>query len=152
MTCSASDCRFVHWNNPIPVVAGLVRWADGYLLARSASWPPGIFSLLTGFLESGEHPETGIAREIKEELGVRAESTQFIGHYPLPQLNQLIIAYVVSAKGELALDQEIAEVKLVSADELENFDFGPLLLTKTIVSHWLSNHGGGSVGHLSDDS
>jgi NAD+ diphosphatase len=135
--CAAAECRFVHWNNPIPVVASLVRLPDGYVLARNANWPAGLFSFLTGFIESGEAPESAAVRETQEELGVRARSAHLIGHFPLTQLNQLIIAYEVCAAGELTLGDEIAEVRVVSPTELTIFDFGPLRLTSEIVSSWL---------------
>jgi NADH pyrophosphatase NudC (nudix superfamily) len=127
----------VHWNNPIPVVAGLVRLSDSYVLARNASWPANVFSLLTGFLENGESPDEAVVREVQEEIGVRAESPRFFGHFPLPQFNQLIIAYELHATGKPVLSDEIAEVKLVSPIELASYDFGPLRLTHEIVSRWL---------------
>jgi NAD+ diphosphatase len=134
LACSSADCSFVHWNNPIPVVAGLVQLPAGYVLARNAGWPTDVFSLLTGFLENGESPERAVVREVHEELGVRATSARLIGHFPLPQLNQLMIAYELEATGEVTLGDEIAEVKVVSPSELANFDFGPLQLTRDIVS------------------
>ena len=127
----------MHWDNPIPVVASLVRLSDGYVLARNANWPAGLFSFLTGFIENGEAPESAAVRETQEELGVRARSAHLIGHFPLAQLNQLVIAYEVRAAGELTLGDEIAEVKVVSPTELATFDFGPLRLTSEIVSSWL---------------
>ncbi len=135
--CLAAGCRFVHWDNPIPVVASLVHMSDRYVLARNVTWPAGLFSFLTGFIESGEAPEAAATRETQDELGVRAGSTHFIGHFPLPQMNQLVIAYEVEATGELTFADEIAEVKLVSPAELAVVDFGPLSLTKEIVSSWL---------------
>src|SRR5262245_2050617 len=116
--CPAAGCRFVHWDNPIPVVASLVRLSDSYVLARNVSWPAGLFSFLTGFIESGESPESAAVRETQEELGVQARGTHLIGHFPLAQLNQLVIAYEVRATGELKLGDEIAEAKVVSPTEL----------------------------------
>jgi len=127
----------VHWGNPVPVVASLVRLSDNYVLARNASWPAGLFSFLTGFIENGEAPESAAVRETQEELGVRARSAHLIGHFPLPQLNQLVIAYEVRAAGELTPSDEIAEVKVISPTELATFNFGPLSLTREIVSSWL---------------
>ena len=57
-------------------------------------------------------------RETQEELGVRARSAHLIGHFPLGQLNQLLIAYEIRAEGELTLGDEIAEVKVLSPTEL----------------------------------
>ena len=138
LACSSPDCAFVHWNNPVPVVAGLVQWQDRYLLARNVQWPAGIFSLLTGFLEEGESPETAVTREIREELGVNTQSVEFVGHFPLPRFKQLIIAYALRTTGKLALGDEIAEVKVLSPSQLAGFDFGPLELTRDVVSCWLS--------------
>jgi NAD+ diphosphatase len=135
--CSSAGCTFVHWDNPIPVVASLVLLSDGYVLARNASWPAGLFSFLTGFIDKGETPESAAARETQEELGVRAQSAHLIGHFPVVQLNQLVIAYEVRAAGEVKLGDELAEVKVVSPTELATFDFGPLSLTSEIVSSWL---------------
>lgn len=137
LACSAPQCSFVHWNNPTPVVAGLVRWQGQYVLARNAAWPPGMFSLITGFLEQGEAPESAILREAEEELGLVGHACRFIGHFAFPEFNQLIIAFAVEAEGQMVLNDEIAEVTLVAQDRLADFDFGRLELTRQIVARWL---------------
>jgi NADH pyrophosphatase NudC (nudix superfamily) len=130
-------CRFVHWNNPTPVVAALVQINDVYILARNAAWPAGVFSLLTGFLEEGETPESGVAREVVEELGLEVRHVQFIGHFSFREHNQLIIAFACQAKGPLKLGDEVSETRRVPRDELAGYDFGPLRLTREIVTRWL---------------
>src|SRR5690606_5270559 len=85
-------CGFTHWNNPAPVVAALVQVGDEILLARNAAWPPKTFALITGFLEAGETPEQGIAREIKEETDLDVQSLSLIGVYDFARKNELIIA------------------------------------------------------------
>ena len=60
-------CGFTHWNNPTPVLAAIVEYQGQVLLARNAAWPGKMFALITGFMEAGESPEEGIAREVKEE-------------------------------------------------------------------------------------
>lgn len=139
LACSSQHCKFVHWNNPIPVVAGLVRCNGQYILARNISWPQGMFSFITGFLESGESPESAILRETEEELGIKGHECKFIGHFALAKLNQLIVAFAVEADGNIKLNEEIAEIQLVSHSQLTTFDFGQLELTKMVVAHWLKN-------------
>ncbi|MHB0874031.1 MAG: hypothetical protein ACYC1J_11450, partial [Acidithiobacillus ferrooxidans] len=51
LACPSSECGFVHWDNPIPVVAGLIYRDGKYIIARNTKWPSGMFSLVTGFLE-----------------------------------------------------------------------------------------------------
>lgn len=142
LACSAAGCGFVHWKNPTPVVAGLVRWEGHYVLARNASWPPGMFSLVTGFLESGETPEAAAMREVEEELGLHAAQAHFVGHFAREESNQLIIAFAVDAHGTLAPNHEIAEVRALTPGELKAYDFGWLQLSCDVVSRWLRMSGG----------
>lgn len=133
LACSAAGCGFVHWNNPIPVVAGFVRYGEYYVLARNAAWQAGMFSMITGFLEAGELPDVAIHREIQEELGLIATQSHFLGHYAMPKFNQLLIAYLVEATGKIQLNAELAEVRLLTAPELLTHDFGRLKLTAELA-------------------
>ena len=73
LPCPDGQCGFVHWDNPVPVVAAIVEHDDHVVLVRNVGWPQHWYGLVTGFLESGEMPEEGIAREIEEEIGIRIE-------------------------------------------------------------------------------
>ena len=130
-------CGFVHWDNPIPVAAGLVSLGGRFVLARNARWPVGLFSMITGFVERHETPEQTLLRETTEELGLTGRAAHFIGHYTLERPNQLIVAFHVEAEGVVAPGDEIAEVQLVGPDELARFDFGPLALTARVVRDFL---------------
>ncbi|MBL4799119.1 MAG: NUDIX domain-containing protein [Oleispira sp.] len=99
-----------------------------YLLARNHAWPAGLFSLISGFIEEGESPEISIEREVMEEVGLKAISTHFLGHFPFPAMNQLIIAFAVKAEGDIKLNEELLEYKLLSKEELANYYFGMLKL------------------------
>lgn len=134
VSCSAGNCQFVHWDNPVPVVAALVQYRDQFILARNAQWPGPIFSLITGYLERDENPEQAVLREVREELGLNGQVMEFIGHYSVFEKNQLILAYWVRAEGELELGKEIAEVRLVASAELKRYEFGDLMITAQIVS------------------
>lgn len=134
--CSKS-CGFVHWNNPVPVAAALIEINGKYLLARNHAWPVGFFSLISGFVEAGESPEVSIIREVAEELGLKAVSTHFIGHFPFKAMNQLMIAFAVKTDGNIKLNEELLEYKLLSKDELSSYDFGMLKLGRLVADEWL---------------
>jgi NADH pyrophosphatase NudC (nudix superfamily) len=136
--CSHPDCGFVFWDNPVPVVAAIVEYHDDIVLARNAQWPHGVFSMITGYLERNETPESAVLREVKEELGLDGQLSTFIGHYPFARKNQLILAYAVNATGEIQLNHEIAEIKLVARDEIDVKQFAKLQLTAKIFRDWLS--------------
>jgi ADP-ribose pyrophosphatase YjhB (NUDIX family) len=68
-------CRFQFWQNSKPAVGALIlRTIDGesqVLLTQRGIEPfRGMWDLPGGFLRNGEHPEAGLARELREELGV----------------------------------------------------------------------------------
>ena len=134
--CCAA-CGFVHWNNPAPVVAALVQVGDQILLARNAAWPPKTFALIAGFLEAGETPAQGIARELKEETNLDAEHTEVIGMYDFARKNELIIAFYVVAHGTVQLSEELAEYRMVAPHRLRPWPSG----TGLAVADWMRSRG-----------
>lgn len=132
-SCPAPSCGFVFWDNPVPVVAAMVEFAGQIVLARNAAWPTGRFGLVTGFLERDESPAAAVAREVKEELDLDASTVSLIGVYPFPVKNELILAYHVVADGHIRLNEELAEIRLISPERLKPWDFG----TGLAVADWL---------------
>jgi 8-oxo-dGTP diphosphatase len=68
------SCGFEFWQNSKPAVGALiVRTIHGrpsVLLTRRGIEPhKGAWDCPGGYLENGEHPEAGLARELREELG-----------------------------------------------------------------------------------
>ena len=116
--CPDDACGYVHWDNPLPVVAAIVEYEGKILLARNAAWAEGVFALITGFLENGETPEAGIAREVLEETSLHARETELVGVYDFIRKNELIIAYHVKAEGEIVLSPELLEYRLVEPAKL----------------------------------
>ena len=135
LRCTA--CDFTHWNNPTPVLAGIVQVGDQILLARNAAWPGRRFALITGFMEAGETPEEGITREIAEETNLKVTALKLIGVYDFQRMNQVIIAYHAVAEGEVRLSPELAEHKM--------FDFKDLICwpagTGYALGDWLRTIG-----------
>ncbi|WP_228276377.1 NUDIX domain-containing protein [Dechloromonas sp. H13] len=138
-TCPDDVCGFVLWDNPVPVVAALVEYGGRMLLARNVAWPEKAFGLVTGFLERDETPDQAVAREVAEELGLAATAVDLIGLYPFPQKNQLLIAYHVVAAGEIALNEELAEIRLIEPERLKAWDYG----TGFAVRDWLAARAAG---------
>jgi NADH pyrophosphatase NudC (nudix superfamily) len=135
--CTSRECSFVHWDNPVPVVAALVQYEGQIVLVRNSLWPKGMFSLVTGYLERNETPEEAVVREVKEELGLIGKVQEFIGCYSFTEKNQVILAHWLVASGELKTGNEITEVMLLSREELKLWQFGRLALTSVVVKQWL---------------
>ncbi|MDE2146314.1 MAG: NUDIX hydrolase [Burkholderiales bacterium] len=138
LRCAA--CGWTHWNNPTPVLAAVVECSDRggrVLLARNAAWPGRCFALVTGFMEAGESPEQGIAREVREETALEVQQVSLIGVYDFQRMNQVIVAYHVVARGEVRLSPELAEYRLYALPELRCWRAG----TGYALADWLRSRG-----------
>lgn len=131
--CSDPACGQVLWGNPTPVVAALVEWQGRVVLARNAAWAEGKFGLISGFLEREESPAAAACREVGEELGLQARGAALIGAYPSARRNEVIMAFHVPAEGEIRLNGELAEIRLVAPERLKAWDYG----TGLAVADWL---------------
>lgn len=135
LTCPTG--HWTHWDNPLPVLAGLVEVDGQVFLARNAAWPEKTFSLITGFMERDETPEQGIARELKEETNLDAHEIKLIGVYEFMRKNELIIAYHVKASGDIRLSEELVEYRLVAPEKLRPWRTG----TGYAMADWLRARG-----------
>jgi NAD+ diphosphatase len=138
LRCTA--CDFTHWNNPTPVLAAVVECVDRdgqLLLARNAAWTHRMFALITGFMEAGETPQEGVAREVTEETGLAVDAVSLIGVYDFQRMNQVIIAYHAQARGEIVLSPELAEYKLFAPQDVRCWPAG----TGYALADWLRSRG-----------
>jgi NAD+ diphosphatase len=130
-------CAWTHWNNPTPVLAAVIEYEGQVLLARNAAWPGRMFALITGFMEAGETPEEGIAREIKEETNLDTSALKLIGVYDFQRMNQIIVAYHAVAHGTVSLSPELAEYKLYDLQDVICWPAG----TGYAMAEWLRSRG-----------
>ena len=130
-------CGWTHWNNPTPVLAAIVEINGQVLLARNAAWPATMFALITGFMEAGESPQDGIAREVKEETNLDVRACTLIGAYEFVRMNQIIIAYHVVAEGEVKLSPELLDYRLYDLPDLRCWPAG----TGYALADWLRTRG-----------
>ncbi len=133
-------CGWTHWNNPTPVLAAVIECVDRegrILLARNAAWPGKFYGLVTGFMEAGETPEEGIAREVGEETSLTVEALSLIGVYEFLRMNQVIIAYHAKARGEIVLSPELVEYRTVAPERVKCWPAG----TGRALADWLTSRG-----------
>lgn len=135
LRCGA--CSWTHWNNPTPVLAAVIQYQDKILLARNAAWPGKMYALITGFMEAGETPQEGIRREIAEETSLETLELNLIGVYDFQRMNQVIIAYHASCRGDVRLSPELADYRLYGYDEVRCWPAG----TGYALADWLRGQG-----------
>ena len=132
-----ASCNFTHWNNPTPVLAAVVEFEGKILLAQNAAWSGKMFALITGFMEAGETPQGGIAREIKEETNLESSEINLIGVYDFQRMNQIIIAYHAVCHGEVKLSPELVDYRLFEFDQVKCWPAG----TGYALADWLRSRG-----------
>ena len=112
----------------------IVELKEGVIMAHNAAWTHQFYSIITGFLEEGEDPTECAIRETKEELGLDALESKLIGAYGFAKQNQVIIAYHIKAEGEVILNHELDDYKIVPVNELKGWDMG----TGLAINDWLA--------------
>jgi NADH pyrophosphatase NudC (nudix superfamily) len=135
LRCTA--CDFTHWNNPTPVLAAVIEYQGRILLARNVAWPGKIYALITGFMEAGETPQSGIAREIAEETHLTTDALDLIGVYDFQRMNQIIIAYHAVCSGEVRLSPELVDYRLYTPEAVKCWPAG----TGYALADWLKSRG-----------
>src|SRR5262249_32635781 len=105
-----------------PAIIVAVERGGEILLARSAPFPRGVFSVFAGFVGPGETIEECGVREGKEEVGITVGNIRYFCSQTWPFPNSLMLGFTAEyIAGELALDPtEIAEAGWFRADALPN--------------------------------
>jgi NAD+ diphosphatase len=142
-------CGTNHHPRTDPVVITLVHDGDRVLLGRQASWPPGRYSALAGFVEPGESLEEAVAREIGEEAGVTVTDVRYVSSQPWPFPASLMLGFEAAYVGGTAHphDRELEDVRWFSREEVERAEreegaFAlppPLAIARRLIERWLSD-------------
>jgi NAD+ diphosphatase len=102
MRCTNADCATECFPRLDPAIIVLVTDAHGEraLLGRQASWPPGRYSTIAGFVEPGESLEDAVVREVAEETGVDVGSVVYQSSQPWPFPSSLMLGFRAIAHTE----------------------------------------------------
>lgn len=119
-TKKCPNCGLSSYPRLSPAIIVRVRRGDEILLARAHRWPPGMYSVLAGFVEPGETLEEAVAREVYEEVGLQVENIRYFGSQPWPFPNSLMLGFTADyAGGELRLEEaEIEDARWYPLDQL----------------------------------
>jgi 8-oxo-dGTP diphosphatase len=159
LACSA--CPFIHWDNPIPVVAVVIpmdHWflgianietegiPDGGIVLVRRGIPPfvGEWCLPCGHLERHGHPKAEAVREVEEESGLVVRLEKILCNCnPMPgELNQITLSYLGRpVGGKLKAGDDASEVGVFAKDNLPKICFRS---HRMLVDRWFA----GELGKL----
>jgi len=146
-------CAAQHFPRTDPVVIMLAEHDGRVLLGRQASWAPGRYSALAGFVEVGESLEEAVRREVLEEAGVPVGAVRYVASQPWPFPSQLMLACVAEATDDrISLDTlELEDAFWATRDEVAGaltrvegarFDAPPdYAIAYSLLAHWLDAQG-----------
>jgi NAD+ diphosphatase len=145
--CANAGCGSVHFPRTDPAVIMLVHERDRALLGRQAQWPPGMHSVLAGFVEPGESLEEAVAREVMEEVGIPVADVRYHSSQPWPFPASIMLGFTARALSpEIRLSpDEIESAHWFTRDELrrspENETFRLSRrdsISRRLVDDWLA--------------
>ena len=141
LKCSSLSCGHIEFPRINPAVIMRVTCGDKILLARQPNWPENRYSVLAGFVETGETLENAVKREIKEESGIDVDEIYYHSSQPWPFPNSLMIGYCAQTS-DMTLDIEKDDLETaiwLNADELiEQMNTRRVILSPPIsISHRL---------------
>ena len=148
MKCTQCDVQQFPRIDPAIIV--LVSHGEGdaerALLGRQATWPPGRYSTIAGFVEPGESLEDAVAREVLEETGIAIEHPLYHSSQPWPFPSSLMLGFMARARTTTIAceDGELEAADWFSRDDL---DSGRVLLPPSqsisyrLIEEWRSAGG-----------
>jgi NAD+ diphosphatase len=117
-----NNCSTEHFPRTDPVVIMLAKYENTAFLGRQKRFPPGMYSALAGFIEHGESIEEAVARELKEEAGIKILDAKYHSSQPWPFPNSLMIGCIADAESnQFKLDEvELDEGRWFNREELRD--------------------------------
>ncbi len=136
------DCRIPMYPRLSPAMIVAVEKEDEILLARSPHFPPGIYSVLAGFVEPGESAEDAVIREVYEEAGVVVDEVRYFGSQPWPFPNSLMLGFTARYKsGEINTENdEIEDAQWYRADGLPTTFPGNISISQWLLQDFIKRN------------
>lgn len=137
------DCGELFYPRISPAIIVLIKKDHEVLLARSPNFPPGLYSLIAGFIEPGETAEAAVAREVKEEVGINIKNITYFGTQAWPFPNSLMIGFTAEySSGDIQPDgTEIEDANWFLADEKLPVLPGKISISRKLIDHFLKEEG-----------
>lgn len=118
--CDVESIEHYPRTDPV-IIVGVIDADERILLARQASWKETDFSIVAGFVESGETLESAVIREVFEETAIEVTDVVYLGNQPWPFPASLMLGFSAKATStEILVDgNEIAEARWFSRTEIK---------------------------------
>lgn len=133
-------CNLVTYPRISPAIIVAVVKDNKILLGQNKRFTQKIYSVLAGFVETGETFEECVMREVYEESGIRVKNIKYFGSQPWPFPDSLMVAFTAEyAGGDIKVDgEEIVHADWFEADKLPNVPLKGSIASELI--NWFQNN------------
>ena len=146
--CANPQCGAMFFPRIDPAVIMRIEYKDRLLLGRQASWPPGMHSVLAGFVEPGESLEDTVRRETFEEVGLQVNEVRYFGSQPWPFPSSLMVGFIAQAESDaFHLNREeidsaawFTRDQLINSPEDDTFKLSRKdSISRALINDWIAN-------------
>jgi len=118
-----ADCGFHYFVNSAAAVAALITNAEGKLMLVTRSVEPnyGKLDLPGGFVDPLESAEEAVCRELKEELGLKVKSLEYLFSAPNEYLFAGLTVFTLDLAFKVTVDSPLE--KLEAKDDIQAYRF-----------------------------
>jgi NAD+ diphosphatase len=136
------ECDYQSFPRLDPAIIVLVHDGKAALLGRQASWQPGRYSTIAGFVEPGESLEDAVRREVHEETGIAPVQIAYHSSQPWPFPASLMLGFTARAVTSTPVlnDGELEDARWFSREELLGGAVGlppPESISRRLIDGWL---------------
>ena len=116
-----TSCGTEHYPRTDPAVIMRIEHGERVLLGRQKQWPPGMHSVLAGFVEPGESLEDAVRREVLEEVSLPTTDVRYHSSQPWPFPASIMLGFTARALDDRIVvdNHEIEQARWYTRKELK---------------------------------
>lgn len=133
-----TECGKEWWPSAATAIIVRIQRDDHILLVRARNFRGNHYGLVAGFLETGESLEQCVAREVREEVGIRIKNLRYFGSQPWPYPFGLMVGFTADYdRGELNLQkEELCEGNWFTRDNLPEIP-DKASIARRLIDDWV---------------
>lgn len=123
---------------PVVTITMVINELEEVALLKPKYMSEKYYNFVSGYVKPGEKAELCAAREVQEEIGIEADSLQFVCSQWEPEQQMLLVGFMARAtKGDFALSEEINTAVWAPVEQALNMVYPAGNITHTLLERYL---------------
>ena len=119
-------CKYIEYPKISPAVIVAIRNGNRLLLTKNAKGVYNYYALVAGFVEVGETLEEAVAREVREEVGLKVKNIQPYKSQPWSFSDTIMLAFIADLDGDDKItlqEEELSEARWFEREDVPVLPF-----------------------------